>query len=588
MEEHGSTYQPEHAGAPRRGRFRRETTAPANEPMMTPSEHRVVEALERSIDERLDGMLGEIERQATVLMREVAAEVWRTGAGDVRPEQERIVSLLSRDQAIKSLLASSDERFQSLAIRSARLEDDLTELATQGRVTREAIEASVDAVRQIADSPAIHGIDEIRTQLEQVEAHIAAAFAHLDERDRAITEGVLRQVRDHGDLISQETARISEAMQSYVQGGTEAMGMLAQRVEQHAEAFAAHDEQLAEHVAGRVGEAIAPVGEQLDTLSERVGIGARSQLEIQAALERMVDARMRSLAELIRSDSTALRRLIEERATAVNLGESDVAPLIASFEEHMKALTIATERQVQAMSRTAEQQVAALATATNATVERQVAEIEGKIDDRLVRMADTVSSRVAEVTDAAIAGALGRTLERMSSSAGALEGIDTMIAESQSMAEERAQQGRVELEQSLMGHVDDRMTAIARLIRSDNQRLAERLAATPQPGTSAAPAVDPELLRETLRTMKELQAGMASEMVGTMDARFRTVSDQLHTETQSTAEAMIKVAEVLGEKIDRLSVRVDEGYGQDLQVVIERMGDAIRAMSTTGRRYDVG
>jgi hypothetical protein len=88
--------------------------------------------------------------------------------------------------------------------------------------------------------------------------------------------------------------------------------------------------------------------------------------------------------------------------------------------------------------------------------------------------------------------------------------------------------------------------------------------------------------------MKELQAGMASEMVGTMDARFRTVSDQLHTETQSTAEAMIKVAEVLGEKIDRLSVRVDEGYGQDLQVVIERMGDAIRAMSTTGRRYDVG
>ena len=56
-----------------------------------------------------------------------------------------------------------------------------------------------------------------------------------------------------------------------------------------------------------------------------------------------------------------------------------------------------------------------------------------------------------------------------------------MIAESQSMAEERAQQGRIELEQSLMAHVDDRMTAIARLIRSDNQALAERLAAMPEP-----------------------------------------------------------------------------------------------------------
>ena len=156
------------------------------------------------------------------------------------------------------------------------------------------------------------------------------------------------------------------------------------------------------------------------------------------------------------------------------------------------------------------------------------------------------------------------------------------------MAEERAQLGRVELEQSLMAHVDDRMTAIARLIRSDNQRLAERLAEMPEPGGSAAaPAVDPELLRETLRTMKELQAGMATEMVGTVDARFRAVADQLHTETQSTAEALIKVAEVLGQKIDRLSVRVDEGYGQELQVVVDRMSDAIRAMSATGRRYDV-
>ena len=587
MDQYGPAYQPEHAGAPRRGRFRRDTPVATPEPMMTPSEHRVAEALERAIDDRLDDGLREIERQATVLMREVAAEVWRAGAADARPEQERIVSLLSRDQAIRSLLTSSDERFQSLAVRSARLEDHLAELATQGRATREAIKASVEAVRLIADSPTIHGVEQIRSQLEQVEAHISAAFAHIDDRDRALTDGVLRQVRDHGDLIAQETARISEALQSYVQGGTEAMGMLAQRVEQHAEAFAVQDEHLAEHVAERVGDAIAPVGEQLDMLSERVGISARSQHEIRAAIERMVDARMRSLAELIRSDSTALRQLIEARAASGDGLEVDTAPLIASFEEHMKALTMATERQVQAMSRTAEQQVAALATATNAAVERHVAEIQERIDERLLQVTDAVSTKVAEVTDVAITGALGQALERMTASAGAIEGVDTMIAESQSMAEERAQQGRVELEQSLMAHVDDRMTAIARLIRSDNQRLAERLTTTGPTAASQTPSIDPELLRDTLRTMKELQAGMASEMVGTVDARFRAVSDQLHSETQSTAEAMIKVAEVLGEKIDRLSVRVDEGYGQDLQIVIERMSDAIRAMSTTGRRYDV-
>ena len=87
MEEYGPTYQPEHAGAPRRGRFRKD--APASEPMMTPSEHRVTAALERTIDERIDLGLQEIERQAAALMREVAAEVWRAGATDTRPEQPK-------------------------------------------------------------------------------------------------------------------------------------------------------------------------------------------------------------------------------------------------------------------------------------------------------------------------------------------------------------------------------------------------------------------------------------------------------------------------------------------------------------------
>ena len=65
--------------------------------------------------------------------------------------------------------------------------------------------------------------------------------------------------------------------------------------------------------------------------------------------------------------------------------------------------------------------------------------------------------------------------------------------------------------------------------------------------------------------------------------RIRTLSDQLHKETQLQAEAMLKIAEVLGEKIDRLSIRVDEGVGNDIQIVVDRMSDAIRAMSTVRR-----
>ena len=162
----------------------------------------------------------------------------------------------------------------------------------------------------------------------------------------------------------------------------------------------------------------------------------------------------------------------------------------------------------------------------------------------------------------------------MTSAAGSVDGLDEMIAEGQQAFEER-----------MMGHVDDRITAIARLIRSDNQALAEKLSqlqATPA-AVNAEPTLDGELVRQLIRSMKELEAGVSSDMVGTMDRRFQTMSDQLHKETQLQAEAMLKVAEVLGQKIDRLSVRVDEGVGNDLHVVVDRMSDAIRAMSSTRR-----
>ena len=195
MVEPGPEYVPEHAsssGGPRRGLFRRPPTItipdapippPPAQARLSEEEREVADAIERTIDGHMEQGLHALEEQATVLMREIASEMWRASSADARPEQERIVSLLSRDQTIKSLLASSDERFQALAVRSARLDDNVQELAENGRTTREAMEAAVLAIRQIADSPTLHGVEAVRTQLEQVEAHIAETFQHLDERD---------------------------------------------------------------------------------------------------------------------------------------------------------------------------------------------------------------------------------------------------------------------------------------------------------------------------------------------------------------------------------------------------------------------
>ena len=462
---------------------------------MNADEQRIASSVERVVDERLTDGLTAIQEQATGLMREVAGEVWRASGTDGRPEQERIVSLLSRDQAIRGLLASSDERFQALALRTARLEDSLTELATTGRASREAMQESLSAIRTIAESPTLHGVDIVRTQLEQVEHHIAAAFEHFDERDRALTGEVMGKVKAHGELIARETAALVEAMQEYVQTGAEAMAILARHVEEQTEAFTVQDITISEHVGDMVTSQIRPVAEQLELLAEKVGLHGRDQDQVRAAVERLVEARIRGLAQLIRSDSEALRGVINEQA----------------------------DNQVEALREAVDWRMAAFAE---------------RIDEKLELAADQVANRASGAADGAV-------------------------------------------EDRMRAHIDDRITAVARLIRADNQALAQ--AFQDQHATPAAEAMDPELLRQTVRAIKELQAGLAHDVQTTVEGRFQSVSDQLHQETQSTTESMIKVAEILGDKIDRLSVRVDEGYGNELQVVIDRMGDAIQAMSSVRR-----
>ncbi|HEX7247365.1 MAG TPA: hypothetical protein VF351_04620 [Actinomycetota bacterium] len=512
----------EQVGTPRRNVFSR-LEHHEDEPMMTSSEHRISASLRRAIDAQLEDGLRALEQQATDLMREIASEIWRASGDDMRPEQERIVSLLSRDQAIKTLISSNDERFQSLALRAARIEDSMNEVAENGRSSRDAVASSLAAIREIAASPTLHGVETVRTQLEQVEHHIASAFATMQERDRAIVETVQRVVESHASVLTQESAKVIGAIDAYVQTGTEAIGTLSQRVEEHAETFAAHDGTISQTVADRVATELVPVAQQLDGLAEQVGGIAQDREQARLEMERLVEDRILGVAQLVRSDSQALRRLIEERA----------------------------ETQADTIRETVDWRMAAFAE---------------RVDEKLGSVASTVAAKVSE----AVAGAVGETVERIDIGVGAIGGLDSVLADGQTAVEER-----------MMAHIDDRMSSIARLIRSDNQALASTLRER-EPVTPSEP-LDAELVRQTLRAIKELQAGLASDMQHTVDTKLRTISDQLHQETQSTTESMVKVAEVLGEKIDRLSVRVDEGVGNDMQVVIDRMTDAIQAMSSTRR-----
>ncbi len=535
----GTTYTPEGPGAPRRGFFARRPDPVSH------STHAAPNTLEGAVEERLDAGLQAIQEQAAALMREIASEMWRASGTDIGPEQDRILSFLSRDQAIRSLIASSDDRFQVLAVRTARLEDALAELAENGRLTREAIQLSAQSIHEVANSPTLQGVERIRTQLEQVEAHISSTFQHLDERDRKLTGAIQERIVEHGDLIARETARIVEAMESYVQGGAEAMGRLASRIEQHAESFANHDDTLADKLRAAVNDETREIAEQVQMLGERVGIQGRSSQEHQVAMERLVETRIMGLAQLSRSDSQALRELIDRNAATQEDRLRD------TIDDRMSAMTLAL----------------------SGAVERTMTQLSERVDAQLGTVVEVVAHRAAEAADGTPALKFDETLERLDASIAAIDAMGMTVVET--LVSSRAQ-----TEERIGEHVDDRLAALAKMIRSDNRVLAGRMSSAEAPGS----ATDAETLKQTLRAVKELQAGLGAEMVGSVERRFQTMSEQLHKETQSTAEAMVKVAEVLGEKMDRLTVRVDEGVGGDLQIVIDRMSDAIQAMSGRGRR----
>jgi hypothetical protein len=551
-----------------RGLFPRRSATPVASPE-TPRET-FRGSIELLLDERLEDGMRAIEEQAAALMREVATEMWRASATDIRPEQERIISLLSRDQAIRSLIASSDERFQSLAVRTARLEDSLQETAESSRSMRASLAESARVVHEAATSPMLQGVEAVRAQLEEVDRRIAETMSFLDERERSLVDGIQHQVVAHGDLITQETTRIVEAMQGYVQGGVEAVGQLAQRVDAQIRTVGGLDDAAIERVRESVREEIAGLAGQLDQAYERIGLQGREMSQTAEGLREALERRVYGLAQLVRSDSEAIRGLIERTATEQETSVRDaigdgLAGMAAQTREAMVGHAASTNERMERMEHLVGERVEAISDELAAAVDREMAMLADRFDAKMAVVTEAVALRAAEAADVAVASNFDRTVERMER---AIDGVERMEVGA----------AGADISRHMERLVDERLTALARMIRSDNRVLAERM-----PAAQTAPVAD-DSAKLVLRAVKEMQATLAGDVTGSMDVRFQTMADQLHKETQSTAEAMVKVAEVMGQKIDRLSVRIDEGYGNDIQVVIDRMGDAIQAMSGRARR----
>jgi uncharacterized protein YqgV (UPF0045/DUF77 family) len=410
------------------------------------------DALEQVLEARFDEGLRAIQDTANQLMHEVASEIWRAAGGDKDQTGSRILESISRDQGMRSLIAHADERFQSLAVRTARLEDTMNTLVDSIRQAKDELSRGVDILHEVrAEDAGAEGFGDVRTQLDQVSEQIAVAFRTLTERDRAIVETVQAQIRGHGELITQEAGRIAQAMEAYVQAGVAAMGQLAGSVEAQMSAMGSvsSQDELGEqlqliyermaidatsvnetlsHLLDRNDAQIRDLSEQVQLVHERVTIDTR---ELATALQ----TRVLGLARLTRSDSQKLRTAITEMGTTVGEGAGQaldakmagLARLVRSDNEKL-AEQIASDQEASKQALRAMKELqASLPVEVIDSVERRMetlAESVQKANEMLAQRIDRMAEKIGERQDSDIQVVIDRMGDAMHALAGLGRGGD--------------------------------------------------------------------------------------------------------------------------------------------------------------------
>src|SRR3954466_15842770 len=101
----------EQSGILRRGLFpRREQREDQAGPPPSGSEARLDDLARTAIDEKMQAGIEQMEGSAASLMREIAGEIWRTSSQDVRPEQERIMTIAAKAQPGRGRVARGGAR----------------------------------------------------------------------------------------------------------------------------------------------------------------------------------------------------------------------------------------------------------------------------------------------------------------------------------------------------------------------------------------------------------------------------------------------------------------------------------------------
>jgi hypothetical protein len=442
-----------------------------------------------------------------------------------------------------------------------------------------------------------HLAGRVETQIERM-----APDEDIAGRLNAVVEEQTRLLGEHLQLVHERVAMESRDVVAAVERtDAHARERLLESQVLSEEALRSTRDSIESTVDARLSSLEGTVDARLSsiegTADARLGLVETAVQTRLAALERAAESRLMGLAKLVRSDSEALRSELVRTAAAQD--ETMGKRMDESLGRVSEALTSATRWLIEELTKriheetglAVQQHLAETGQAlqqhldetgqavqehldeTGRTVQRHLEEAVGTIDRNMVRMSDTLDAQLdrlgrtvgheaAEAAERAVAGRLTASVDELNQARTSIERVGADISASNRDAQE-----------TLARAFDLRIAALAKMIRSDNQALAERVQIAAEQDSS----------KQALRAVKEIQANLPAEIAEIVDRRLREITEQLHRDVQATAESVAKVGDVLEDKFERATAKIAERYDNDIQNVVDRMGDAMHALASLGR-----
>ncbi len=621
MNESGQSGLSGMAGDPKRRLFssRRSASPSLGDPRL----EAVIATAHQAIAERFEESLRVIADNALATMRQVADDVWHATGTEVKDLKERILRDLSREQAIRGLIAHSDDRFQALDVRVARIEEGMWRVdqaataikealtagnleglrealrGTEGldaqeiRALREQVERSLEGqsefavrvrdwlqaaataqtgfARELAQrvetaiaaqggaTPGTepNGLDTVRDRLTAMQEYLGSVVQYLGERDRALIDWLQTLARNQAGEMRTEVERVLQAIEQRLETRAEQADFSVR------DAIALH----AQSVHDQIEQQARIVAESLGVLETK----AIARIEEQSR-------HVESLAEQLRTETEDVKRLILEQAGTAEITHELDERLGRLMEMMSSALGWTVDRLEEAIGREVLRSVEVGMADLVAMLDRRFVDLERSIGDRVEQMdramraglgalEESLVERSGEAIDEILASRLVPTTAELTSAAvGIRESAKSL---------ELIQQT---LEASMARVLDDRVAALARMVRSDHQALAERLEVVEQQAAA----------KEAIRAVNELAAAIPAEIGDALDKRLAMVAEVFRRENRSTADVVVKVGGALADRMDRSVAKIGDRFDREVETVVDQLGDTMATVATGLQRTTAG